>query len=62
VLRFKPGAEARVRFVPQKVKRVLAAIDGTRSLSEVVQQSELDAEQTTQIINDLIAQGILEQG
>jgi len=60
VLRFKPGAESRVRFVPQKVKRVLQAIDGTRTLNEVIQQSELEPEQTSVIINDLITQGILE--
>jgi len=60
VLKFKPGAEAKVRYVPQNVKKVLQAIDGQRNISEVVRLSQLEAAQAAQIIKELVAHGILE--
>jgi len=60
VLKFKPGAEAKVRYVPQNVKKVLQAIDGKRSLDEVVKLSQLEAAQATQIIKELLTHNILE--
>lgn len=60
VLKFKPGAEARVRYMPQNVKRVLQAIDGNRDVNEVVKQSQLDPTQAAQIIKELVAQEVIE--
>jgi len=60
LLRLKPGAEAKVRYVPQNVKKVLQVIDGTRSMSDVIKQSGLEAAQATQIIKELIGHDILE--
>ncbi len=60
VLKLKPGAEAKVRYVPQNVKKVLQAIDGSRNLAEVVKLSQLDGTQAGQIIKELINHGILE--
>lgn len=60
VLQFKPGAEAKMRFVPQNVKRVLLAVDGKRTIQEIVQKSQLDAGQAAQIIKDLITQNVVE--
>jgi hypothetical protein len=60
VLRLKPGAEAKVRYVPQSVKRVLLVIDGKRTVSEVIRDCQLEQSQATKIIKDLVDQGILE--
>jgi hypothetical protein len=60
ILKFKPGAEAKVRYVPQNVKKVIQAIDGQRSLSEVIKLSQLDANQAAQIIKELVNHNILE--
>jgi len=60
VLRFKPGAEAKVRYVPQNVKKVVQVIDGIRSMAEVIKQSGLEANQAAQIIKELINHNILE--
>jgi hypothetical protein len=59
VLQVKPGTEAKVRYVPQAVKRVLQAINGHRCLDEVVQEAQLDPAQSQQIIKDLITQGVV---
>ena len=60
ILKFKPGAEAKVRYVPQNVKKVIQAIDGQRTLSEVIKLSQLDATQAAQIIKELVNHNILE--
>jgi hypothetical protein len=60
VLTIRPGAESKVRYVPQNVKKVVQAVDGNRDISEVIQQCGLEADQATQIIKDLMAQGILD--
>lgn len=60
VLRLKPGAEAKVRYVPQAVKKVLQVIDGTKSLADVIKGSGLESNQAAQIVKDLINHGILE--
>ena len=60
LLKIKPGAEAKVRYVPQTVKRVLQLIDGQRNISDVITQSQLDSAQAAQIIKDLISQDVLE--
>jgi hypothetical protein len=60
VVKFKPGAEAKVRYVPQNVKKVLVAIDGKRTLGDVIQQCGLDANQAGQIIKELIKQEVIE--
>jgi hypothetical protein len=60
VLKFKPGAEAKVRYVPQNVKKVIQAIDGNRSLSEVIKLSQLDANAAAGIIKELVNHNILE--
>jgi hypothetical protein len=61
LLKFKPGAEAKVRYVPQTVKRILQLIDGQRTIADVIQQSQLDAAQAAQIIKELITQDVIEQ-
>lgn len=60
VLKFKPGAEAKVRYVPQHVKKVLLAIDGQRNIADIIKLSQLDASQAAQIIKELISNSILE--
>ena len=60
VLVFKPGAEAKVRYVPQTVKRILQLIDGQRTLGEVIEQCQLNAEQAAQIIKELVTQEVVE--
>ena len=60
MLKLKPGAEAKVRYVPQNVKKVLQIIDGTRSMADVIKQCGLEAAQATQIIKELIGHDILE--
>ncbi len=60
ILKFKPGAEAKVRYVPQNVKKVLQAIDGQRSINDVLKVSQLETAQSAQIIKELIGHGILE--
>lgn len=60
VLKFKPGAEAKVRYVPQNVKKVIQAIDGTRTLAEVIKLSQLEASAAAQIIKELTNHNILE--
>ncbi|HEX2948616.1 MAG TPA: DUF4388 domain-containing protein [Armatimonadota bacterium] len=60
VLKFKPGAEAKVRYVPQNVKRVLQLIDGQRSIGDVIKQCQLDSTQAAQIIKELITQDVVE--
>lgn len=59
-LRIKPGSESNLRFMPQKVKRLLGAIDGQRGVDEVIALSELSREEAMNIIHDLTSQGILE--
>lgn len=60
ILKFKPGAEAKVRYVPQNVEKVLQAIDGRRSINEVLKLSQIKSAQAAQIIKELIRHGILE--
>lgn len=60
ILKFKPGAEAKVRYVPQNVKKVLQTIDGHRSINDVLKLSQLESAQAAQIIKELIGHGILE--
>ena len=60
ILKFKPGAEAKVRYVPQNVKKVIQSIDGQRTLAEVIKLSQLDANQAAQIIKELVGHNILE--
>ena len=60
ILKLKPGSEAKVRYVPQNVKKVLQVIDGTHTMAEVIKLSQLEASQATQIINELIGHGVLE--
>ena len=60
VLKFKPGAEAKVRYVPQNVKKVIQQIDGQRTLSDVIKLSQLEANAAAQIIKELINHNILE--
>ena len=59
-VRFKPGAEARVRYVPQNVKKVITCVDGVRTVEEIARDSGLDQEQATQILRELINHNILE--
>lgn len=59
-LRLKPDYESKVRYAPQNVKKVLAAIDGERCISEVVEKSQVEATQAAQIIKDLISQDVVE--
>jgi hypothetical protein len=61
-LRVKPGAESNLRFMPQKAKRLLGAIDGQRGVEEVIAVCDIDHDEAMKIIHDLTAQGILEQG
>lgn len=60
LLKVKAGAEAKVRYVPQNVKRILQLVDGQRNISDVISQSQLEAAQAAQIIKDLISQDVLE--
>lgn len=60
ILKFKPGAEAKVRYVPQNVKKVIQSIDGNRTLSEVIKLSQLEANAAAGIIKELINHNILE--
>lgn len=60
LLKFKPGAEAKVRYVPQNVKRVLQLIDGQRNVGDIIKQSQLEAQQAAQIIKELISQDVIE--
>ena len=60
VLKVRQGVEAKVRYVPQNVKRILQLIDGHRSIGDVVRESQLDAPTAAQIIKDLITQEILD--
>ena len=60
ILKFKPGAEAKVRYVPQNVKKVIQSIDGTRTLSDVIKASQLEANAAAQIIKELVNHNILE--
>jgi hypothetical protein len=60
VLRFKPGAEVKVRYVPQNVKKLLQGIDGQRNVTDVIQLSQIDAAQAAQIIQELIKQDVVE--
>ncbi|MHB9132072.1 MAG: DUF4388 domain-containing protein [Armatimonadota bacterium] len=60
IIRIRPGAEAKLRYVPQNVKRVVMAIDGQRTLAEVVQKSQLEPAQAAQIVKDLLSQEVLE--
>lgn len=60
VLKFKPGAEAKVRYVPQNVKRILQLIDGQRNIGDVIKQCQLESTQAAQIIKELIAQDVVE--
>ncbi len=60
VLKLRDGAESKVRYVPQNVKKILQGIDGKRTPDEVIAQSQLDPAMGAQIIKDLIAQEILE--
>lgn len=59
-LKFRPGAEAKVRYVPQNVKKVVQAIDGQRNITDVIKHSQLDATQAAQIIKELIDQNVIE--
>lgn len=61
LLKIKPGMEAKVRYVPQNVKRILHLVDGQRSVSDIITQSNLEAAQAAQIIKDLISQEVLEK-
>ncbi len=59
-LRIKPGSEGNLRFMPQKVKRLLGAIDGQRGVEDVIAVCDIDHEEAIKIIHDLTAQGVLE--
>lgn len=59
-LHIKAGAEANLRFMPQKVKRLLGAIDGQRDVEAVIAACDIDHEEAIKIINDLTSQGVLE--
>lgn len=59
VLTIAPGAESKVRFASQQTKRVLMAIDGERTIGQVVELSELEHDQAAAIIQDLIEQGVI---
>lgn len=59
-VRFKPGAEAKVRYVPQNVKQVITRVNGMRTVEEIVSDSGLDQEPATQILRELINHNILE--
>ncbi|HEY3377124.1 MAG TPA: DUF4388 domain-containing protein [Armatimonadota bacterium] len=59
-LKFKPGAEAKVRYVPQNVKRILQLIDGQRPVGEIIKQCQLEPAQAAQIIKELLAQDVVE--
>jgi len=60
LLNIKAGAEAKVRYAPQNTKRLLMAINGQRSITEVIRETEMDATQAATIIKDLITQGVVE--
>ncbi|HOS43695.1 MAG TPA: DUF4388 domain-containing protein, partial [Armatimonadota bacterium] len=60
VPRFLPGAEAKVRYVPQKTKQVLQVIDGTRTLKQVVQFSQLDPADVSAVIQEMVEKDVIE--
>lgn len=60
LLSIKQGAEAKVRYAPQQTKRILMAINGERTIGEVIELSELEHDQAASIIQELVAQGVLE--
>jgi hypothetical protein len=57
---YTPGAEAKVRYVPQNVKQVIKCINGVRTVEEVVQCSQLDETKALQILRELINHHIIE--
>jgi len=59
-VRFTSGAEAKVRYVPQNVKKVITCIDGTRTVEEILQCSQLSQDQAIMILRELIKHDILE--
>jgi hypothetical protein len=59
-VRFKSGAEAKVRYVPQNVKKVITCVNGVRTVEEIISDSGLDQEPAAQILRELINHGILE--
>lgn len=60
ILSLKPGAESKVRYVPQNVKKILQLIDGKRTVGDVVRDCQLDSAAAEQIIKDLLTQDILD--
>lgn len=60
ILRYKPDGEARVRYVPANVKRLVQAIDGQRTIAELIAESQLDTDQAAQVIKELMHQQIVE--
>jgi len=60
ILVFKPGAEAKVRFVPPAHKRIAQLIDGLRTVEEVIELSQLDPAQADTIIKDLVMKEAVE--
>ncbi len=60
VLKMKPGMEAKVRYVPQNVKKVLTAINGKLNIAEVVAACGLEESQAETIIKDLLTTEIIE--
>lgn len=60
ILTLKPGAESKVRYVPQNVKRILQLIDGRRTIGDIIRDCQLDSAAAEQIIKDLLSQDILD--
>jgi hypothetical protein len=60
VLKMKPGMEAKVRYVPQNVKKVLTAINGKLNIAEVVAACGLDEVQAEAVIKDLLTNEIID--
>jgi hypothetical protein len=60
VLKMKPGMEAKVRYVPQNVKKVLSAINGKLNIGEVVAACGLEEAQAETVIKDLLTNEIIE--
>jgi len=52
--------EAKVRYVPQNVKKVLTAVNGKLNIAEVVAACGLDEAQAEAVIKDLITNEIIE--
>ncbi|MHB0937175.1 MAG: hypothetical protein ACYDCO_12930 [Armatimonadota bacterium] len=59
-VRYKAGAESKVRYVPQNVKKVIQCVNGARTVEEIARDADLDPQQTTKILQELINHNILE--